>query len=113
MLIGKAYTFEAAHSIPGHAQCGVIHGHTWTVTVEVQGVADRTTGIVLDFKNLSEYINPILKQLDHSSLNDSMPIPTCERIALSILLRLRTHIQFPMRVTVQEGQGGYARTDWR
>ena len=37
MIIGKTFTFEAAHWLPGHTgKCNALHGHTWTVEVELK-----------------------------------------------------------------------------
>ena len=37
MIIGKTFTFEAAHWLPHHpGKCWKLHGHTWTVEVELK-----------------------------------------------------------------------------
>ena len=109
MIVGKQFHFDAAHFLPDHPTCGKIHGHTWRVDVELQGPLGLE-GMVFDFARLKEVMNRILRNYDHSNLNDSIPRPTCEIIAMLIgtslkteLVGVRLHL-----VKVQEGFGGYA-----
>lgn len=112
MTIGKKYRFDAAHFLPGHPKCGVLHGHTWTITIELEEVLpDPNIDLLLDFHDLDVMVNLALHRLDHAVLNNipGLEYPTCERVARWIKAR----INFPnMRtiVIVQEGGGGYART---
>jgi len=55
-------TFQAAHYIPGHPTCGVIHGHTYQVRdIKIKGRVRR--GMVLDFGKLKQYFKDVW---DHS-----------------------------------------------
>lgn len=115
MIIGKQFTFEAAHMLPGHTKCGVVHGHTYKVTVEVKGKVDKTDGyMVIDLHTLTDTVNKILSQFDHTYLNDHcITPPTCEYLAEIIFHQL--NLEFIKSniilysVQVQEGEGGYAR----
>lgn len=71
MLIGKEYIFDSAHSIAGHARCGQVHGHTWTLEVMVDGNL-QDNGMVVDFHDLNDVVRPIIKDLDHTYLNDTI-----------------------------------------
>lgn len=120
MIIGKTFTFEAAHFLPGHEKCGYIHGHTYKVTVEVAGNVDVRTGMVMDLHHLGDAVRQVLAKLDHRCLNhlkvkDICEIPTCENIAdylwKELEPRLSSH-KYGLRLhslMVQEGEGGYAR----
>ena len=124
MLIGKSFTFDAAHWLPDYnGPCGKLHGHTWKVKVEVEGDVNFETGMVLDLKVLKQIIAPIIEKLDHSVLNDALPIhwlpPTCENLCrflkvavVNSLTELEISTTHLTRVTiqVQEGEGGWART---
>ena len=110
MTVGKTYKFDAAHFLPDHPKCGQLHGHTYTVTVEVVGKVNPETGMVIDLHVLDSFVEPIIKKLDHHFINDSIPIPTCENIAKWFLLQLSPLIPLPINIKVQEGAGGYART---
>lgn len=117
MIIGKSFTFDAAHFLPNHPKCGKMHGHTWTVEVEIEGPVNNVTGMVYDLHKLSEKVNSVLEQFDHTLLNNIFSIPTCESIASSIKAELIGLNLFSSRekalesifVKVQEGKGGWAR----
>lgn len=113
MIVGRTFTFDAAHSLPGHPKCGVKHGHTWRVDVGVTGHKDLETGMVIDFHLLKSVVESILDSLDHKDLNTIISMPTVENIAAYIALLVSKHPQMLYKmsnviVTVQEGDGGYA-----
>lgn len=66
---------------PGH-KCSRIHGHTYTV--EVQLASDRldSADMVCDYGDLDGLGDHIAAALDHRDLNEALAVqPTCERIA--------------------------------
>lgn len=87
--ISRRYHFEAAHWLPyvpeGH-KCRNMHGHNYRVVVTINGrgqhggLDDR--GFVMDFAELDAIVEPLLKLLDHKVLNDQIPNPTAEFIAI-------------------------------
>ena len=80
----KSFEFAAAHALTGVPEkhpCRVLHGHTWTVFVEVAGMIDPDTGMVLDYRKVSEVVKPLIDRLDHSNLNDFFSNPTSENVA--------------------------------
>ena len=109
IIVGKQFHFDAAHFLPGHPTCGKIHGHTWTVDVELQGPLGPE-GMVFDFARLKEVMDQVLKNYDHSNLNDFVTRPTCEIIAILIgnFLKAKLVGVELYSVKVQEGFGGYA-----
>jgi 6-pyruvoyl tetrahydropterin synthase/QueD family protein len=84
--IFKEFTFEAAHRLPhvpdGH-KCGRLHGHSYQVTIHVEGAVDPVSGWVRDFAELSVAMRPVLERLDHYYLNDidGLENPTSEVLA--------------------------------
>ncbi len=87
MQIQREFSFEAAHSLPrvGPAhKCASVHGHSYTVTVTVQGTVDPTYGWVMDFADLVDLVSPFTKALDHHYLNDieGLENPTAENLAV-------------------------------
>jgi 6-pyruvoyltetrahydropterin/6-carboxytetrahydropterin synthase len=82
--IGVDLTFEAAHwlpMVPPEHKCHRMHGHSYRVTVIVAGpVGDD--GMVMDFAKIREAAQPLVAQLDHHTLNDLIPNPTAELIAV-------------------------------
>lgn len=81
MEIHKEFTFEAAHRLPhvppGH-KCGRLHGHSFRVTVYVNGPLEPRLEWVIDFADIKTAIQPILERLDHYYLNeiDGLENPT-------------------------------------
>ena len=96
------------HRLPGHPRCGVPHGHTYSVEVQVEGpVVD---GMVVDFADLKRSLREVLDPLDHADLNAILEVPSCENICAEILSRLRARVGDGKRLTVRvyEGQGKWA-----
>ena len=110
MIVGIKCHFDAAHYLPNYpGKCKEMHGHTWTVEVEVCGDVDDETGMVVDLTILKRDVNNIIDKLDHKLLNDGMRIPTCENVALYIHDQLIAKYVI-QNVKVQEGDGGWARS---
>ena len=62
------HTFCAGHFITlTDTLCEPVHGHNWTVGVDVEGVPDRH-GMVIDFIQLRDLLTAIAAQLDHRML---------------------------------------------
>lgn len=81
-------TFSAAHFLPGYdGNCSKLHGHNWKVEVFFE--SDFTLdGMCVDFKEIKNRLKDVLKEFNHTNLNEhrefkSLP-PTCENIALYI-----------------------------
>lgn len=77
MTIAKEYGFEAAHHLPHHdGPCAFEHGHSYKVWFIIEGEMQMSEGfsdsqMVMDYGTLSEIVEPIIDQLDHSNLNQS------------------------------------------
>lgn len=78
----KIFSFGAAHYLPYYeGKCRNLHGHTWTLEVEVSGEINPRTGMVVDFAKLKGLVNEeIIDNLDHTLLNDGLVNPTCENL---------------------------------
>jgi 6-pyruvoyltetrahydropterin/6-carboxytetrahydropterin synthase len=59
--------FSASHFIKGHEQCGYLHGHNYTVRVEVDGTLDNE-GMVIDFFEIESAIKSLIHDMDHRIL---------------------------------------------
>ncbi len=92
MQIRKHFGFEAAHVLPYHGgRCARPHGHSYRLEVAVRGplqTQGSSRGMIMDFDVLAEAVRDVIEALDHSSLNDRIENPTCERIAAWIWERL-------------------------
>jgi 6-pyruvoyltetrahydropterin/6-carboxytetrahydropterin synthase len=93
MEIYREFTFEAAHRLPhvpeGH-KCARLHGHSYRVSVHVEGPVGAQSGWVRDFADLAEAWRPLHDALDHRYLNDvdGLDNPTSEVVAAWIWDRL-------------------------
>ena len=107
MELFKDFTFEAAHRLPnapeGH-KCARLHGHSYQVTVRVDGPVDPERGWVVDFAELSEAMAPLLDQLDHRYLNEveGLANPTSEVLAVWLWDRLGPTLALLSGVDVRE-----------
>lgn len=84
MLITKEFTFDSAHFLPNyHGKCEEVHGHTYKMQVTIQAPVDPKTGMVFDFCELKRIVKEkVVDVLDHKLLNDIIPIPSAENIAM-------------------------------
>jgi 6-pyruvoyltetrahydropterin/6-carboxytetrahydropterin synthase len=64
----KGIRFSASHLIPGHAQCGRLHGHTYAVHCVVRGDLRPQDGFVVDFHDLTAALGRATDALDHRTL---------------------------------------------
>ena len=85
MLLSKDFKFDAAHNlIHYHGKCEKLHGHTYRLRVVLEGEPDAE-GMIIDFLELKRIVNEqVISRLDHAYLNDIMPQPSAENIALWI-----------------------------
>lgn len=71
MKIGKEFHWEMAHRLPFHTGgCRNIHGHSYRLFVELEGVPDEN-GMVLDYFIINDLVDPVIASLDHSFLCNS------------------------------------------
>ena len=89
MIIANNFHFESAHKLDGHkGRCGNLHGHSYTLTVKVEGVINKN-GMVIDFSTLEKIVKrEVVDILDHQYLNGIIKLPTAENILLFIDQRL-------------------------
>jgi 6-pyruvoyltetrahydropterin/6-carboxytetrahydropterin synthase len=117
MILGKRFYFDAAHELKYHkGKCKNLHGHTYTLDVEIEGNINPTTGMVMDLEELTNLVNLVLKEYDHTNITnlslDMRLEPTCENLIRHISMGIRK--QLPQGITLkelklQEGKGGWAR----
>lgn len=107
MEISKTFRIESAHRLPnvpaGH-KCSRVHGHSFSITVHVEGPLDPQLGWVMDFADLSAAFAPLFEQLDHRYLNDvdGLENPTSEHLARWVWDRLAPALPLLSRIVVHE-----------
>lgn len=89
MLIVKNFKFDAAHNlVKYHGKCEKLHGHTYKLVVILSGYPDKE-GMVIDFSEIKRIVkDKVLKQLDHSYINDTIVQPTAENISIWVWSKL-------------------------
>ena len=83
LILYKQFTFDAAHYLPkvpdGH-KCKQMHGHTYHLTIFIEGEVLKEQGWILDFGDIKELLKPVLGVIDHALLNNipGLENPTAE-----------------------------------
>ena len=107
MIIFKKFTFDSAHFLPnvpdGH-KCREIHGHTYQLTVFIDGPIHRDTGWVTDFAELKEAAGTVVDMVDHKLLNNipGLENPTCEILCAWIWDQLKGRLPLLSKVELHE-----------
>ncbi len=103
----KDFRFESAQRLPnapeGHP-CKELHGHSFKVEISVEGEVNPETGWLYDHARISEAMLPILKDLDHSYLNDisGLENPTIENMADWLWKRLAPSLPGLAEIVIRE-----------
>ncbi len=77
---------SASHRLRNYeGPCQRVHGHNWKIQVVVKGDQLNETGMVIDFKELSDLAWEVVGRFDHQMLNEIPPFdrlnPTAENMA--------------------------------
>jgi len=107
MVIYKQFSFDSAHFLPHVSEthkCGRMHGHTYTLTVFLEGEVDQHTGWLVDFTDLKEAVDPLVKSLDHRLLNEipGLENPTSERLAEWFWVRIPPLMPLLSKIEISE-----------
>jgi 6-pyruvoyltetrahydropterin/6-carboxytetrahydropterin synthase len=88
--VRRSFDFDAAHRLPHHpGKCRELHGHAYRLVVAVNRPVDPDTGLAMDFSTLREIVErEVVHLLDHRYVNDVLPNPTAEEMAVWIWGRL-------------------------
>ena len=107
MIIFKKFSFESAHALPnvpdGH-KCKTVHGHSYHMTLKLEGDLEEKMDWVMDFAIVKEIVKPVVKKLDHKYLNDieGLENPTCEKIAIWIWNRVKPELPLLKQIELNE-----------
>ncbi len=89
MKIRKDFKFDAAHNLTKyHGKCEKLHGHTYKLSVILDGTPHASgddEGMIIDFCEIADIVkSKVIAKLDHTYINDILPQPTAENIAVWI-----------------------------
>lgn len=104
--IAKEFSFDMAHMLDGHdGKCKNLHGHTYTLQVEICGElhsAGAKSGMVMDYSDLKKVVKShILDQMDHAFIYDSTSEKECKVAELLNSLESKT-FGIPARTTAEQ-----------
>jgi 6-pyruvoyltetrahydropterin/6-carboxytetrahydropterin synthase len=90
-------SFSAAHNLINyHGDCEILHGHNWKVEVAVVTNELDSAGIGIDYKVLKHVTGLIIKELDHTYLNENSALsnksPSSEHIARFLYQQLSSRL---------------------
>jgi len=103
----KRFTFDSAHrliGLPENHPCGKLHGHTYSVEIEVKGTINSETGWLVDFGEIKRIVKPLINHLDHNYLNeiDGLEHTTAEEVAQWFWNRIKPLLPELYRVGINE-----------
>lgn len=105
--LSKSFHFEAAHDLPtfpeGH-KCRRLHGHSFRFDVVVEGEVPQGKGYLIDYGDIKQVAEPVVRRLDHYYLNEikGLENPTSENIARWLWDELRPHLPMLASIIVYE-----------
>lgn len=81
-------SFDSAHFLKGYAgKCSNIHGHRWTVLIEVASdnldTEGQCRGMIVDFSTLKSDLGSLVDNLDHSLIIEEGSLRTKTMEALT------------------------------
>ncbi|MCG8416676.1 MAG: 6-carboxytetrahydropterin synthase QueD [Proteobacteria bacterium] len=103
----REYRFEAAHRlprVPPQHKCSRVHGHSYRVTVVLEGEVDAETGWLVDFADIDTQVDPVIGRLDHRFLNEIQGLgnPTCEMLASWLWREIKPGLPLLIELAVSE-----------
>ena len=111
MEVFRNFRFHAARHLPKLNDkhiCKQMHGHTFNLTVHIDGKINPDTGFVIDFFDIDKIVNSnVIKYIDHKLLNDvpQLSNPTSEHICIWIWDKLKNKIPDISKIVLSEDHG--------
>lgn len=105
--LSREFHFEASHALthlPATHPCHPLHGHSYTVAVEVSGEVNEESGFLIDYADIKAAVKPVVDQLDHCHLNEvaGLPLSTTEFIARYLWERIKPGLPQLSRIIIRE-----------
>ena len=85
-----------------------MHGHTFNITIYLDGPINEKTGFVMDFFDLDKVVEKeVINKIDHKVLNDieGLKNPSSENLTIFIWNILVRKIDYLSKVAVSEDRG--------
>lgn len=68
IIDSEQHKFSSSHFIIGHEKCGHLHGHNFSLSVQISGPLNETNYFVVDFMDVKNAIKDEIDKLDHRLL---------------------------------------------
>lgn len=90
MFVTKDIEIEAAHNLLAYrGKCEHLHGHRWKIQVTVKQPVGPN-GLAFDFTELGGVLRErIFERVDHRYLNEILPQPSAENLAIWVWAQLK------------------------
>jgi 6-pyruvoyltetrahydropterin/6-carboxytetrahydropterin synthase len=113
-IIRKQFNFSASHQLmglPKEHPCSNLHGHNYTVVVELKSSVLNPVGFVFDYRGFEPVKTWLNEVFDHKHLNEVRCDfnPTAENLAFDIFKHLDRLIPYLFAVEVSETSKTSAR----
>lgn len=107
MIIYKQFSFDSAHflsAVPEGHKCGNMHGHTYSLTVFIEGMPEQKSGWIIDYGDLKKIIKPIIEELDHHLLNEipGLENPTSENLSIWLWNKIKPLLPNLKKIELKE-----------
>ncbi|HVG38616.1 MAG TPA: 6-carboxytetrahydropterin synthase QueD [Pyrinomonadaceae bacterium] len=90
--------FSSAHQLRGYkGKCENLHGHNYKIEIFARGRELDNIGLLVDFGELKEAADEVVRYLDHRNINELPPFdeelnPSAENLARYILERVAARV---------------------
>ena len=107
LILYKQFTFDAAHYLPkvpdGH-KCKQMHGHTYHLTIFIEGEILKEQGWVLDFGDIKKTLKPVLDIIDYTLLNNipGLENPTAELFTIWLWNKIKPLLPELKKIELKE-----------
>ena len=103
----KRFTIESARflpKLPKEHPCSRTHGHSFHITLTLEGTLDPQLGWLVDYHDIDLIIRPILQKIDHRLLNEvpGLENPTTEILTAWIYTEVKRVLPELTQVTLKE-----------
>ncbi|MFH1760003.1 MAG: 6-carboxytetrahydropterin synthase [bacterium] len=115
MILQKKFDFCCSHKLINpkwsreknleiFGKCCNLHGHNYSLAVQIQGPVNKESGMVINFSELDDVVRKnVINHLDHKNLESDVPelknkVLTVENIAVFIWNRINPRIKSPNKL---------------
>lgn len=99
----KEFRFESAHLLCDHpSKCRNLHGHNYSVLVEMKSKYPDEMGMVKDFYDIKKFADSLFDEFDHSFIYNEATTDLFEKELYELLKKYSKKIRiFPYRATAE------------